>query len=152
MQALSVLHHGVDSASACIWGRVLELHTLRPGKQRDCWPQMSPWFGHSVLASAVPEMRAGADAYMLTCTWCCRAALLLQAEIGVDAGAYARLLMVHAKEAADAAVEDLAAGTLSPQAILESAFYRTNVQGAWQAGLLPSSRCLAIAAVFLCFQ
>jgi hypothetical protein len=53
----------------------------------------------------------------------------LQAEIGVDAGAYARLLMVHAKEAADASGDDVAAGTLSPQAILESAFYRTNVQG-----------------------
>lgn len=53
----------------------------------------------------------------------------LQAEIGVDAGAYARLLMVHAKEAADAAVDEVAAGTLCAQAILESAFYRTNVQG-----------------------
>jgi hypothetical protein len=56
--------------------------------------------------------------------------LCVQAEIGVDAGAYARLLMVHAKEAADAAADDVAAGTLSAQAILESAFYRTNVQGA----------------------
>jgi hypothetical protein len=55
--------------------------------------------------------------------------LWLQAEIGVDAGAYARLLMVHAKEAADAAAADVATGTLSAQAILEAAFYRTNVQG-----------------------
>lgn len=54
---------------------------------------------------------------------------ICQAEIGVDAGAYARLLMVHAKEAADAAADDVVAGTLSAQAILESAFYRTNVQG-----------------------
>jgi hypothetical protein len=62
--------------------------------------------------------------------WCCFCLLLLlQAEIGVDAGAYARLLMVHAKEAADAAADAVAAGTLSAQAILESAFYRTNVQG-----------------------
>lgn len=53
----------------------------------------------------------------------------VQAEIGVDAGAYARLLMVHAKEAADSATEAVAAGTLSAQDILESAFYRTNVQG-----------------------
>jgi hypothetical protein len=37
--------------------------------------------------------------------------------------------MVHAKDAADAAADDVAAGTLSAQAILESAFYRTNVQG-----------------------
>ncbi|KAF8072688.1 protein phosphatase 2C [Scenedesmus sp. PABB004] len=58
------------------------------------------------------------------------------AEIGVDAGAYARLLMVHAKEAADSAAEDLAAGTLSSQAILESAFYRTNVQGSSTACVL----------------
>jgi hypothetical protein len=57
---------------------------------------------------------------------------IVQAEIGVDAGAYARLLMVHAKEAADASHEDVASGTLSPQAILESAFYRTNVQGEQQ--------------------
>lgn len=56
-------------------------------------------------------------------------AVVQQAEIGVDAGAYARLLMVHAKEAADAAADEVAAGTLSAQAILESAFYRTNVQG-----------------------
>jgi hypothetical protein len=54
---------------------------------------------------------------------------LLQAEIGVDAGAYARLLMVHAKDAAESSGDEVAAGTLSPQAILESAFYRTNVQG-----------------------
>ncbi|KAF6259501.1 phosphatase 2C-like domain-containing protein [Scenedesmus sp. NREL 46B-D3] len=58
------------------------------------------------------------------------------AEIGVDAGAYARLLMVHAKEAADVATDDVAAGTLSPQAILESAFYRTNVQGSSTACVL----------------
>lgn len=58
------------------------------------------------------------------------------AEIGVDAGAYARLLMVHAKEAADASTDDVAAGTLSPQAILESAFYRTNVQGSSTACVL----------------
>jgi protein phosphatase PTC7 len=58
------------------------------------------------------------------------------AEIGVDAGAYARLLMVHAKEAADAAADDVAAGTLSAQAILESAFYRTNVQGSSTACVL----------------
>eukprot|EP00879_Flechtneria_rotunda_P014057 GHRR01014685.1.p1 GENE.GHRR01014685.1~~GHRR01014685.1.p1 ORF type:complete len:387 (+),score=182.21 GHRR01014685.1:590-1750(+) len=51
------------------------------------------------------------------------------AEIGVDAGAYARLLMVNAKEAAEAAANDLAAGALSSQKILESAFYCTNVQG-----------------------
>jgi hypothetical protein len=64
------------------------------------------------------------------CCRCCRCCLmLLQAEIGVDAGAYARLLMVHAKEAADAAADAVAQGTLSAQAILESAFYRTNVQG-----------------------
>lgn len=56
-------------------------------------------------------------------------AVAQQAEIGVDAGAYARLLMVHAKEAADAAADEVAAGTLSAQYILESAFYRTNVQG-----------------------
>jgi hypothetical protein len=56
--------------------------------------------------------------------------ICLQAEIGVDAGAYARLLMVHAKEAAESSGDEVAAGTLSPQAILESAFYRTNVQGA----------------------
>lgn len=37
--------------------------------------------------------------------------------------------MVHAKEAADAAADDVAAGTLSAQQILETAFYRTNVQG-----------------------
>lgn len=54
---------------------------------------------------------------------------MLQAEIGVDAGAYARLLMVHAKDAADNAAQDLAAGTLSAQQILETAFYKTNVQG-----------------------
>jgi hypothetical protein len=53
--------------------------------------------------------------------------------------------MVHAKEAADAAADDVAAGTLSAQAILESAFYRTNVQGghhvltifAWHGLLCP---------------
>eukprot|EP00878_Enallax_costatus_P008709 GHUV01009103.1.p1 GENE.GHUV01009103.1~~GHUV01009103.1.p1 ORF type:complete len:488 (+),score=119.48 GHUV01009103.1:162-1466(+) len=58
------------------------------------------------------------------------------AEIGVDAGAYARLLMVHAKEAADAAAEHVAAGTLSAQQILETAFYKTNVQGSSTACVL----------------
>eukprot|EP00775_Hariotina_reticulata_P004077 gene4077-4324_t len=58
------------------------------------------------------------------------------AEIGVDAGAYARLLMVHAKEAADAAAAEVANGTLSAQAILETAFYRTNVQGSSTACVL----------------
>jgi hypothetical protein len=61
--------------------------------------------------------------------------------------------MVHAKEAADAAGDDVAAGTLSAQSILESAFYRTNVQGgqqqqqqSWRA--LPAGcwwRCTAAA-------
>jgi hypothetical protein len=67
----------------------------------------------------------------------------LQAEIGVDAGAYARLLMVHAKEAADAAAEEVANGTLSAQAILESAFYRTNVQGERAVLQATSTRCSA---------
>jgi protein phosphatase PTC7 len=63
------------------------------------------------------------------------------AEIGVDAGAYARLFMVHAKEeaealmsggagaAAAAAATAASAAPLSPQAVLERAYYRTNVQG-----------------------
>lgn len=49
--------------------------------------------------------------------------------------------MVHAKEAADAAADDVAAGTLSAQAILESAFYRTNVQGGHH--VLTISACMA---------
>ncbi|KAI8473568.1 MAG: phosphatase 2C-like domain-containing protein [Monoraphidium minutum] len=49
------------------------------------------------------------------------------AEIGVDAGAYARLFMVHAKEEAEALLAT--PGPLSPQAVLERAYYRTNVQG-----------------------
>ncbi|KIY99196.1 hypothetical protein MNEG_8763 [Monoraphidium neglectum] len=49
------------------------------------------------------------------------------AEIGVDAGAYARLFMVHAKEEAEALLGGDAA--LSPQTVLERAYYRTNVQG-----------------------
>jgi protein phosphatase PTC7 len=49
------------------------------------------------------------------------------AEIGVDAGAYARLLMLHAKEEAEALLSS--GGALSPQAVLERAYYRTNVQG-----------------------
>ncbi|GBF91655.1 hypothetical protein Rsub_03959 [Raphidocelis subcapitata] len=52
------------------------------------------------------------------------------AEIGVDAGAYARLLMSNAKEEAEAAMSAAAPGApLSPQAVLERAYYRTNVQG-----------------------
>jgi protein phosphatase PTC7 len=54
------------------------------------------------------------------------------AEIGVDAGAYARLLMSNAKEEAQALL-DAAGGAnappLLPQTILERAYYRTNVQG-----------------------
>jgi protein phosphatase PTC7 len=52
------------------------------------------------------------------------------AEIGVDAGAYARLLMLHAKEEAEALLAGGAPGAaLSPQAVLEGAYRRTNVQG-----------------------
>lgn len=54
------------------------------------------------------------------------------AEIGVDAGAYARLLMLHAKEEAEALLGGGggdAGAPLSPQTVLERAYYRTNVQG-----------------------
>lgn len=50
------------------------------------------------------------------------------AEVGIDAGAYARLLMSNAKEEAEAAISS-GGGALSPQAVLERAYYRTNVQG-----------------------
>jgi hypothetical protein len=52
-----------------------------------------------------------------------------QAEIGIDAGAYARLLMAHAKDAADLVHSEGPVTLLSPQDILEAAYYRTNVQG-----------------------
>ena len=55
--------------------------------------------------------------------------LLLQAEIGIDAGAYARLLMAHAKDAAELVCMDDPATQISSQDILEAAYYRTNVQG-----------------------
>lgn len=44
----------------------------------------------------------------------------------MDAGAYARLLMLHAKEEAELAAEE--GETMDPQTILERAFYRTDVQ------------------------
>ena len=87
------------------------------------------------------------------------------AEVGVDAGAYARLLMDHAREEAEALLaaassngggsgaEAAAAGAtsaaptpgangagaappLSPQTVLERAYYRTNVQGSSTACVL----------------
>ncbi|GBF96905.1 phosphatase 2C-like [Raphidocelis subcapitata] len=58
------------------------------------------------------------------------------AEIGVDAGAYARLLMSHAKEEAEALLREPGAGPLSPQTVLERAYYRTNVQGSSTACVL----------------
>jgi protein phosphatase PTC7 len=64
------------------------------------------------------------------------------AEIGVDAGAYARLFMAHAREEAEALIAagggsggssgssaSSSAGGVSPQSVLERAYYRTNVQG-----------------------
>lgn len=95
-----------------------------------------------VALMAVPQMVCAADDCLAVPTDAtfispfvsrCDVVPHLQAEIGVDAGAYARLLMVHAKEAADAAAEDVATGTLSAQQILETAFYKTSVQGRFGA-------------------
>jgi len=58
----------------------------------------------------------------------------MQAEIGVDAGAYARLLMSNAKEEAEVLADE--GELLSPQTILERAFYRTEVPGSSTACVL----------------
>lgn len=47
----------------------------------------------------------------------------------MDAGAYARLLMAHAKDAAEASLVQQPERPLSAQDILEAAYLRTNVQG-----------------------
>jgi hypothetical protein len=53
------------------------------------------------------------------------------AEVGVDAGAYARSIMGHAKQQAEAlaAAAGAAAGSLCSQAILEHAYVRVDAQG-----------------------
>lgn len=68
---------------------------------------------------------AAASCVNETVYWCVR----LQADVGVDAGAYARQLMNGAKEEAEADTCKRQDSSLSAPSILQRAYERTTYQG-----------------------